>query len=402
MIVEEQLFPSLGKWERLGLEEPYMKSKILIIWLVFLNTLLQSTFSFENTPIAEVSSRVERFRVIRIASGLEYPWGLTFLPNGSLLVTERVGRMWILGEGRTKQSVVGLPSMVTGGQGGLLDVALDPAFSANRWIYFSYAAPGPRETAGTAVARARLEGNQLRDFRILYEMRHKTSSTLHFGSRIVFGKDGMLYISTGERGERNRAQDLSDTAGKVLRIHPDGRIPQDNPWIGQKNVSPEIYTYGHRNIQGMAVHPDTGKIWIHEHGPRGGDEINVLIPGANYGWPVITYGREYSGNTPIGEGTHKEGMEQPLLQWTPSIAPSGMTFYTGNRFPRWKGNLFVGALVGQHLRRLVVNGEQVVEEEVLLHQQIGRIRDVRTGPDGFLYVITDEKNGGVFRLEPVS
>ncbi|MEJ5189200.1 MAG: PQQ-dependent sugar dehydrogenase [Breznakiellaceae bacterium] len=383
--------------------------KKLVIWMLFFGIMLQSAFSFENTPIAEISSRLERFRVIRIASGLAYPWGLAFLPDGSLLVTERVGRMWILREGRTRQLVVGLPSMVTSGQGGLLDVALDPAFSTNRWVYFSYAAPGPRGTSGTAVARARLEGNQLGDLQVLYDMKQKTSSGLHFGSRIVFGRDGMLYISTGERGERNRAQDLSDTAGKVLRIHPDGRIPQDNPWVSQRNrgitgvgvVAPEIYTYGHRNIQGMGVHPDTGKIWVHEHGPRGGDEINVLIPGANYGWPIITYGREYSGNTPIGEGTHKEGMEQPLLQWTPSIAPSGMTFYTGDRFSKWKGNLFVGALVGQHLRRLVLNGEQVVEEEILLYQQIGRIRDVRTGPDGLLYMLTDEKNGGVFRLEPV-
>lgn len=384
--------------------------KKLVSGILFLGITLQLVFSFENTLIAEVSSRVERFRVVQLASGLEYPWGLAFLPDGSLLVTERVGRMWILREGRTRQLVVGLPSMVTSGQGGLLDVALDPAFSTNRWVYFSYAAPGPRGTSGTAVARARLEGNQLRDLQVLYDMKQKTSSGLHFGSRIVFGRDGMLYISTGERGERNRAQDLSDTAGKVLRIHPDGRIPQDNPWVTQRNrgipavgvVVPEIYTYGHRNIQGMAVHPETGKIWIHEHGPRGGDEINVLIPGANYGWPIITYGREYSGNTPIGEGTHKEGMEQPLLQWTPSIAPSGMTFYTGDKFSRWKGNLFVGALVGQHLRRLVLNGEQVVEEEVLLPRQLGRIRDVRTGPDGLLYILTDERNGGVFRLEPVS
>ncbi|HOJ98682.1 MAG TPA: PQQ-dependent sugar dehydrogenase [Termitinemataceae bacterium] len=384
--------------------------KKLVMGILFLGITLQLGFSFENNLIAEVSSRVERFRVVQLASGLEYPWGLAFLPDGSLLVTERVGRMWILREGRTRQLVVGLPSMVTSGQGGLLDVALDPAFRTNRWVYFSYAAPGPRGTSGTAVARARLEGNQLRGLQVLYDMKQKTSSALHFGSRIVFGRDGMLYISTGERGERNRAQDLSDTAGKVLRIHPDGRIPQDNPWVTQRNrgipavgvVVPEIYTYGHRNIQGMAVHPETGKIWIHEHGPRGGDEINVLIPGANYGWPIITYGREYSGNTPIGEGTHKEGMEQPLLQWTPSIAPSGMTFYTGDRFSRWKGNLFVGSLVGQHLRRLVLNGEQVVEEEVLLPRQLGRIRDVRTGPDGLLYVLTDEKNGGIFRLEPVS
>ncbi|GAB4366348.1 MAG: PQQ-dependent sugar dehydrogenase [Spirochaetales bacterium] len=382
--------------------------------------------AWEGTIVLEETSRLETFRVVRIAAGLENPWGLAFLPDGSLLVTERPGRMVILSPSGTKEQVEGLPPVVASGQGGLLDVVLDPDFSNSRWVYFSYIAPGPRGTSGTAVARARLDGIRLRGLQVLYEMKRKSSSGLHFGSRIAFGKDGMLYISTGERGERDRAQDLSDTAGKVLRIHPDGRIPQDNPWAGQsgstrratdgkipqgriegegartgaENVAPEIYTYGHRNIQGMAVHPETGKVWVHEHGPRGGDEINILTPGANYGWPVITYGREYFGGFPIGEGTHKEGMEQPLLQWTPSIAPSGMTFYTGNRFPQWKGNLFVGALAGQHLRRIVLDGERVVEEEVLLLRKLGRIRDVRTGPDGYLYLLTDDRNGGLYRLEP--
>lgn len=382
----------------------------------------------EGTVVLEETSRLEKFRVVQLASGLENPWGLSFLPDGSLLITEKPGRMVILGKGGRKEQVEGVPRVVASGQGGLLDVVLDPDFSRTRWVYFSYSASGPRGTSGTAVARARLEGNRLREVEVLYEMKQKTSSGLHFGSRLAFGQDGMLYISTGERGERDRAQDLSDTAGKVLRIHPDGRIPQDNPWAGQsksaerasarenrpgrakieeartgaENVAPEIYTYGHRNIQGMAVHPETGKVWVHEHGPRGGDEINILTPGANYGWPVITYGREYFGGFPIGEGTHKEGMEQPILQWTPSIAPSGMTFYTGNRFPQWKGSLFVGALAGQHLRRIVLDGERVVEEEVLLLRKLGRIRDVRTGPDGYLYLLTDDRNGGLFRLEPAN
>ncbi|MCX7788871.1 MAG: PQQ-dependent sugar dehydrogenase, partial [Spirochaetes bacterium] len=324
-----------------------MRSRLFYSWVaIYLGVLLQPIAGFERTVIAEESSKVEKFQVVRLASGLENPWGLAFLPDGSLLVTERVGRLFILGPSGTRQTVQGVPVVSASGQGGLLDIALDPDFSANRLVYFSYSLPGPRGSSGTAVARARLEGNWLRNVEVLYEMKNKTSSNLHFGSRLVFGTDGMLYVSTGDRGERDRAQDLSDTAGKVLRIRPDGRVPEDNPWTGRAGGSvrgkaaPEVYTYGHRNIQGMAVHPQTGKLWVHEHGPRGGDEINVLKPGANYGWPVITYGKEYFGGLSIGEGTHKEGMEQPILHWTPSIAPSGMAFYTGDRFPRWKGNLF--------------------------------------------------------------
>ncbi len=366
---------------------------------------IQTAVGAEGHVIAEKTSKAVSFRVVRLASGLENPWSIAFLPEGDLLVTERPGRLLIIDSRGDRQTVQGLPNITATGQGGLLDIVLDPDFSRNRYVYFSYSAPGPRGTSGTAVARARLEGNRLVNLRVLYEMKKKTSGGLHFGSRLLFGVDGMLYISTGERGERERAQDLTDTAGKVLRMFPDGRIPQDNPFIYRvrEGIAPEIYTYGHRNIQGMAVHPVTGKIWVHEHGPRGGDEINILKPGANYGWPVITYGREYFGNLPIGEGTHKEGMEQPVLQWTPSIAPSGMTFYTGERFAAWKGNLFVGALAGQHLRRIVLEGERVVEEEVLLHREreLGRIRDVRTGPDGLIYLLTDERNGGVYRIEPI-
>lgn len=375
------------------------------LWMLLVAVAGFRVEGFERIVVSEETSKEEKFRVVLIASGLENPWGVAFLPDGSLLVTERVGRMVILSPNGARQLVAGLPSVVASGQGGLLDVVLDPDFSTNRWVYFSYSAPGPRGTSGTAVARARLSGNRLTDLRVLYEMQNKTSGGLHFGSRLVFGVDRMLYITTGDRGDRDRAQNLTDTAGKVLRLRPDGRVPEDNPFVQRstrtQKESPEIFTLGHRNIQGIAVHPETGKIWIHEHGPRGGDEINILKPGANYGWPVITYGREYFGGIPIGEGTHKEGMEQPILQWTPSIAPSGMTFYTGSAFPRWKGNLFVGALVGQHLRRIVLQGKEVVEEEVLIHRKIGRIRDVRTGPDGYLYLLTDERNGGVYRLEPM-
>jgi len=234
---------------------------------------------------------------------------------------------------------------------------------------------------------------------VIFEMAKKTSTTMHFGSRLAFARDGTLFVSTGERGDRNRAQDLGDSAGKVLRIRPDGSIPGDNPFAGRPGALGEVFSYGHRNVQGLAVNPGTGEVWAHEHGPQGGDEINILRPGANYGWPLVTYGREYSGG-PIGEGTGKPGIQEPVLHWTPSIAPSGMAFYTGDRFPRWKGNIFVGALAGTHLRRVVPGAGGPVEQEVLLSGTIGRIRDVRQGPDGNLYLLTDENPGALYRLEP--
>ncbi len=349
--------------------------------------------------VPRVRSGAADFRLVKAAGGLENPWGLAFLPDGRMLVTERPGRLLLLGASDARTVVAGLPRVDARGQGGLLDVAVDPAFGENRYVYLTYAAPGPNGTSGTALARARLEENRLAGFEVLFETPRKTSSSIHYGSRIVFGRDGSLYVSLGERGDRDRARDLGDHRGKVLRLKADGSVPPDNPFAARQGALREIFTYGHRNVQGMAVHPETGAIWAHEHGPRGGDEINVLKAGADYGWPLVTYGKEYVGGS-IGEGVSKPGVEEPLLQWTPSIAPSGMAFYDGDRFPGWKGNLFVGALAGEHLRRVVLRGDRVVSEEVLLKGRIGRVRDVRQGPDGLLYLLTDERNGALYRLEP--
>ena len=342
----------------------------------------------------------QRFRVVTLATGLEHPWGMAFLPDGTIVVTERPGRLRrVTDQGLDPQPIAGVPEVFAQGQGGLLDIALHPNHAENGWIYLSYAAPGPGG-GGTRVARARLGEGGLQDLEVIFDMERKTPARQHFGSRLVFDEEGFLYISTGDRGERDRAQDLGDSAGKVLRITGAGGIPADNPFVGQAGALPETFTYGHRNIQGMARHPETGAIWSHEHGPQGGDEINILAPGVNYGWPLITHGREYTGE-PVGQGlAAAPGLASPLLHWTPSIAPSGMTFYTGEAFPEWRGNLFVGALAGQHLARLVLDGERVVAEERLLEGAVGRIRDVRQGPDGLLYLLTDAPNGSLLRLEP--
>ncbi len=342
-------------------------------------------------------------RAVTVTEGLEYPWGLAFLPDGKMLVTERPGRLRLVGaDGRLDPQLIrGVPPVAAVGQGGLLDVALHPDFARNGWIYLSYAAQGPGGY-GTEVARARLEGHALRDLKVIFSMRPKTTTGHHFGSRLVFDRQGFLFITLGDRGEMERAQRFGDHAGSVIRLHDDGRVPADNPFVAVPNALPEKFTLGNRNIQGAALHPVSGLLWTHEHGPQGGDEINIIRAGVNYGWPTITYGRNYGSGTPIGEGVRKTGMAQPLLQWTPSIAPSGMAFYTGDKFPAWRGNLFVGALRGQMLVRLEVDGERVVREERLLENTVGRIRDVRNGPDGFLYLLTDDARGRVVRLEPGS
>ena len=343
------------------------------------------------------------FRAVTATEGLEYPWGLAFLPDGKMLVTERPGRLRLVGaDGRLDpRPIGGVPAVAAVGQGGLLDVALHPDFARNSWIYLSYAAHGPGGY-GTEVARARLEGHALRDLKVVFSMRPKTTTGHHFGSRLVFDRQGYLYVTLGDRGEMDRAQRLDDHAGSVIRLHDDGRVPADNPFVAVPNALPEKFTLGNRNIQGAALHPGTGLLWAHEHGPQGGDEINIIRAGTNYGWPVITYGRNYGSGTPIGEGTRKAGMVQPLLQWTPSIAPSGMAFYTGDKFPAWRGDLFVGALRGQMLVRLELDGERIVREERLLENKVGRIRDVRNGPDGFLYLLIDDPHGRIVRLEPGS
>ncbi len=343
-------------------------------------------------------SREHSFRLVRVLDRLDYPWALAFLPDGGMLITERAGRLLRIKDGRA-EPVAGIPAVSASGQGGLLDIALSPSFASDRTVFFTYSQPGPGG-AGTALARAVLDGTALREVRTIWSMERKTGAGQHFGSRIRFLPDGTILLSAGDRGQGSRAQDLGDDAGKVHRIAPDGSVPGDNPFLGNRGVRPSVYSYGHRNPQGLAIHPRTGEAWITEHGPQGGDEVNILRPGRNYGWPVITYGRQYGTGAPIGEGTAKPGMEQPLIHWTPSIAPSGLEFYTGNIFPRWKGSLFSGNLAGRRLVRMTVSESAVLSQEILLEGTVGRIRDVRQGPDGFLYLLTDESPGSLYRLEP--
>ena len=335
-----------------------------------------------------------------LASGLAYPWALAFLPNGDMLISERAGHLRMLRDGKLDPSPIpGGPDVVLGGQGGLLDIALHPRFAETHLVYLSYSGAGAGGS-GTEVARGRLVEDRLVDLKTILVVQPKSPGVRHYGSRLLFGRDGRLYVTTGERGDRNRAQDLGDLAGKVLRISDDGAIPSDNPFIGRPDARPEILSYGNRNPQGLAMHPETGQIWEVEHGPKGGDELNILSAGANYGWPVITHGRSYGGQ-PIGEGAAKAGMEQPIKYWTPSISPSGMVFYTGDDFPDWRGNLFVGALSGRALVRLELDGKTVLHEERLLKGLRKRIRDVRQGPDGRLYLLTDEPNGALLRVDPI-
>jgi glucose/arabinose dehydrogenase len=337
-----------------------------------------------------------------VADGLEHPWSVAFLPDGGFLVTERPGRLRLIGaDGRVDpEPVAGLPQIAARGQGGLLDVALHPGFAGNGLVYFSYSEPGDGGV-GSAVARGRLDGRRLADVEVLFRMTPKTGGGRHFGSRLVFDRDGYLFVTLGDRGERARAQHLDDHIGTLIRLHDDGRVPADNPFVGRDDALPEIYSYGHRNMQGAALHPQTDRLWTHEHGPQGGDEINLPEAGLNYGWPVITYGVNYVIGTQIGEGTKKAGMEQPLYQWTPSIAPSGMAFYTGDAFPRWQGDLFVGSLKFRQLVRLTLDDGRIVAEERMLDDALGRIRDVRQGPDGLLYLLTDADDGRLVRLRPV-
>jgi glucose/arabinose dehydrogenase len=353
-------------------------------------------------PVAAQVHRAQdhAFRVVEVVRGLEEPWGLAFLPDGRMLVTEKGGRLRVVADGKLDpRPVAGMPEVAVHGQGGLMDVALHPKFADNGLVYVSFAARGT-DGVGTELARGRLVGHRLEEVRVIFRQSPKGSTGRHFGSRIVFDREGYLYLTLGDRGEMERAQRPGDHAGSVIRLHDDGRVPADNPFVGRSGWKPEKFDLGHRNQQGAALHPVTGALWTHEHGPQGGDEVNIIRPGANYGWPVITYGVNYVIGTQIGEGTHKPGMQQPVWKWVPSIAPSGMAFYTGNKFPKWRGSLFVGALKDQLLVRLQLDGENVVKEERLLTGALGRIRDVRSGPDGYLYLLTDASPGVIARLEP--
>jgi glucose/arabinose dehydrogenase len=350
----------------------------------------------------------QALKPVTLARGLSHPWGLAFLPgferDGLMLLTERPGRLRVVStRGELGPPVSGLPAVDARGQGGLLDVVLDPKFSENRWVYWSYSEPGERGNS-TAVARGKLElsglRGQLTGVQVIFRQEPKVASTAHFGSRLVFARGGRLFVTLGDRfSRRDDAQLLGNHHGKVVRIEADGRVPADNPFATRAGALPQTWSYGHRNVQGAALHPQTGELWIHEHGPQGGDEVNVSEAGRNYGWPVITYGAEYGSGAPIGEGSLRAGIEAPLVHWVPSIAPSGMAFVTSDRYPGWKGDLFVGALRAQLLVRLQLDGRRVLKQERLLQDFNERIRDVRQGPDGWLYLLTDSDDGKVVRLE---
>lgn len=362
------------------------------------------------TDAPEMKSNVA-FDVVTVAEGLQNPWSLAFLPGGKMLVTERPGRLRVVSaDGTLSPAVTGLPAVFARGQGGLLDVILDPAFATNHLIYWSFSEPKDDGTNNTAVARGKFVDDaaapRVEDVQVIYHQRPSLNSPLHFGSRLVFGRDGTLFVTQGERSiipGRMQAQKMDSGLGKIVRINPDGSIPKDNPFVGKDGVLPEIWSFGHRNVQAAALHPTTGELWEVEYGARGGDEINIARKAKDYGWPTITYGIEYAGGPITGNITQQAGMEQPLYYWDPVIGPSGMTFYTGSLFPAWKGNLFVGGHATLDLVRLVLDGDKVVGEERLLKDlqpKPERIRDVRQGPEGAIYMVTDSATGRIIKLVP--
>jgi len=351
------------------------------------------------------------FRVVTVAEGLVQPWAMAFLPGGDMLITERPGRLRIVRNGKLLPTAVeGVPPVVYAGQGGLLEVAVHPNFATNRLVYLTYSkakASDPKQ-ATTGVVRGRLENDRLTDLQPIFES--VSTGRGHFGSKIAFDTNGFIFITLGDRqvppeGDlaAHPAQDLTNHHGKIVRLHDDGRVPSDNPFVNRPGAKPEIWSYGHRNVQGLAIHPDTGDVWADEHGPQGGDELNLILPGKNYGWPVIGFGVNYTTGLAIHKGTHQEGMEQPKHIWVPSIGISGAAFYTGDKFPQWKGNLFVAGMAGQQVARLTLQGQNVASRETMA-QGMGRIRDIRQGLDGFIYLAIEDRDGkptSVVRLEPV-
>ena len=362
-------------------------------------------------------AQATELKVVVVAHGLVNPWGLAFLPDGRMLVTERPGRMRLVAaDGKLGPPLPGLPKVVAEGQGGLLDVVLDPRFASNRLVYWAYSeaseaseaseGTGAEGSNSTAVARARLDGERgmarLADVQVIFCQLPKVASKLHFGSRLAFANDGRLFITLGDRFSRkDDAQALDKHIGKIVRIEADGRVPADNPLVGQAGARPEIWSWGHRNVQGAAIHPVTGELWTTERGPQGGDELNRVLPGRNHGWPVITYGRNYGLGTKIGEGNERADVVAPAAHWLPtSITPSGMAFVTSERYPGWKGQLFIGSLRAQALIRIELAGAVVVKQDRLLQNLNERIRDVRQGPDGYLYLLTDNADGRILRVLP--
>ncbi|PPA05909.1 oxidoreductase [Pseudomonas sp. MWU12-2312b] len=375
-----------------------------LLAIVCASALMTTTLSAMAAAAQEMPSEQGTLEVTPIVTGLEHPWALAFLPDRQgMLVTERAGNLRrVTADGKLSAPISGVPEVWAKGQGGLLDVALSPDFKQDRTVYLSYAEGGGQgDKAGTAVGRGRLSEDltSLKDFQVIFRQEPKLSVGNHFGSRLVFDREGYLFITLGENNDRPTAQDLDKLQGKVVRIYPDGKVPDDNPFVGQAGVRPEIWSYGHRNPQGAALNPWTGILWENEHGPQGGDEVNIIERGKNYGWPLATHGIDYSGQPiPEAKGTTAEGTVAPHHVWEKSPGLSGLAFYDGDRFKAWQHNAFIGALVTQELIRLQFDGDRVVHEERLLGELNQRIRDVRQGPDGYLYVLTDEANGGLYKL----
>jgi aldose sugar dehydrogenase len=349
-----------------------------------------------------IKTEAGNIQVNTIAEGLENVWSLAFLPDGNMLVTEKPGRMRIVTpDGKLSEPLQGLPKIYNQGQAGLLDVVLAPDFAISKKIYFSYSEPDEKGKNSTAVSFATLNGNKLENVTRIFSQQPKIDSGAHFGSRLVWKEDGTLFITLGDRySEKDKAQTLDNHQGKVIRVNADGSAPKDNPFVKTPGALPEIWSYGHRNMQGAAINPRTKKLWTGEHGPQGGDELNIDEAAKNYGWPVITYGENYGGGK-IGEGTHKVGMEQPAYKWVPSIATAGFIFYTGDKFPQWKNNILLASLKEQSLVRLVLDGDKIVKEERLLKKDLGqRLRSVVQGPDGLIYLVTDESKGRILQVAP--
>ncbi|MBT0586003.1 PQQ-dependent sugar dehydrogenase [Alteromonas oceanisediminis] len=375
-----------------------MKQIFRLATTAALLSLTSGTIALADDVKERQHTTVDEVSVVELAEGLVNPWGMAELPNGDFLINERPGTMRRFSNGKLGEPISGVPDVVAQNQGGLLGITTDPEFSSNNTIYFCYSSPGD-EGATSTVASARLDGNALSDVTVLFEADPRIDTGFHFGCRVVIDGKGDLYISMGDRGsQRYEAQNTNNHFGTVARIKRDGSVPDDNPFTDGK--APEIFSYGHRNVQGMTVHPNTDDVWTHEHGPKGGDEVNILKKAANYGWPTISYGINYDGS-PVTDKTAQEGMEQPLMYWDPSIAPSGMDFYEGDVFEQWQGDLLVGSLKFDHLRRIELDkNNQVVAEHEMLRDHGERVRDVMVGSDGYIYVLTDERNGKLLKLMP--
>jgi len=372
--------------------------------LIASTPLLMSYREVTENPVIKKSLKESDLKVETVVTGLDMPWATAFLPDGRLLVTERTGKLRLVKDGKIDpKEITGLPKLLYKGQGGLLDVVLHPDYAKNGWIYISYSSPkaagepGDDGGANTAMLRAKLKDHALTDVQILFKALPNVKSNPHFGGRIIFDNKGYVFLSLGERGQMEKAQDLSKDQGKIIRLHEDGKVPADNPFVKTEGAKPEIWSYGHRNPQGLVINPTTGVIWEHEHGPQGGDELNIVEKGKNYGWPLITYGIDYD-NSIISKDTAKTGLEQPVLYWKPSIAPCGMAFITSEKFKDWKGDLLVGSLKFNYLQHLVIKDNKVVKKEIIF-EKIGRVRDVRQGPDGNIYVVVED-SGSILKISP--